>query len=303
MSQRDRLLAILVAALWGLNFLAVHVMLGQFPPLFAGALRFVVLAVPTILFVPWPKVRLRWLIGYGLCFGTAQFAFLFIAMNVGMPTGLASLVLQASAPFTVVLGGVLLRERITPAQLGGIALAVAGMAVIAWHRSEAAALFPVVLTLLAALSWAIGNICSRQARPDNPVHLTMWMTVVPPIPMFVLSLVFEGPSAQWHSLATLGTANGWRGLAGFCYVVGFGTVVGASIWAALMRRNPAGVVAPFSLLVPVVGMTTSFLFLGERPALVEILAGIAVVAGVLLGSLRRRQRSTPALDFAGSASS
>ncbi|GLY68675.1 EamA family transporter [Amycolatopsis taiwanensis] len=302
MSQRDRLLAVFVAFLWGLNFLAVHFMLGHFPPLFAGALRFVVLAVPTILFVPWPKVRLRWLIGYGLGFGTGQFAFLFIAMDTGMPTGLASLVLQASAPFTVLLGALFLRERITPAQLAGITLAVAGMAVIAWHRAENATLLPVVLTVLGALCWAIGNVCSRQARPDNPLHLTLWMSVVPPIPMFVLSLVFEGPSAQWQSLATLGTANGWQGLAAFGYVVGFGTVVGAGIWVTLMRRNPAGVVAPFSLLVPLVGMTTSFLFLDERPALVEILAGIVVVAGVLLGSMRRRQRSTPALDLAGSPS-
>jgi O-acetylserine/cysteine efflux transporter len=295
MPSRDRLLAMFVAVLWGLNFLAIHAMLGHFPPLFAGALRFLVIAVPTVLFVPRPKVNLRWLIGYGLGFGTVQFAFLFIALNVGMPTGLASLVLQASAPFTVLLGGVFLRERLSTRQLIGVLLAVAGMALIAWHRAEHAALLPVLLTLFGALGWAAGNICARQARPDSPLHLTLWMSVVPPIPMFALSLIFEGPAAEGHSLATLGSTNGWIGLAGFAYVVLIGTVVGSGLWTTLMRRNPAGVVAPFSLLVPVVGMSASFLLLDERPALVEILAGLVIVGGVLLGSGTSRQRSTCAV--------
>jgi O-acetylserine/cysteine efflux transporter len=124
---RDRLLAALVALLRGANFLAIHVGLDHFPPLFLAALRFAVIAVPTVLLVPRPRVRLRWLLGYGLGFGTVQFLFLFVAMDVGMPTGLASLVLQASAPFTVLLGAVLLRERISVRQAVGIALAVLGL--------------------------------------------------------------------------------------------------------------------------------------------------------------------------------
>src|SRR5690349_22748161 len=161
MPTRDRLLAVLVAVLWGLNFLAIHATLGQFPPVFAGALRFAVIAVPTILFVPWPKVKVRYLLGYGLGFGTGQFAFLFIAMDTGMPTGLASLVLQASAPFTVLLGAVFLRERLSARQGIGIGLAVAGMVAIAVSRAQEAALLPVVLTLVGALGWAVGNLANR----------------------------------------------------------------------------------------------------------------------------------------------
>ncbi|GHF75294.1 O-acetylserine/cysteine efflux transporter [Amycolatopsis bartoniae] len=302
MSARDRLLALFVAVLWGCNFLAVHYTLGHFPPLFTGALRFLVIAIPTMLFVPRPKVKLRWLIGFGLGFGTGQFAFLFLAMNLGMPTGLASLVLQASAPLTVLLGSVFLRERLTPRQLGGILLAVGGMAVIAWHQAEHAVLLPVVLTLLGALSWAVGNVCARQARPENGLHFTLWMSVVPPIPMLALSLVFEGPAADWHSLATLNTANGWTAIGGFGYVVVLGTLVGSGVWTTLMNRNPANIVAPFSLLVPVVGMSASFLLLDERPALVEVLAGVVVVGGVLLGSLPRRQRSAEAVLAVSSSS-
>ncbi|WP_033292992.1 EamA family transporter [Amycolatopsis jejuensis] len=286
MAVRDRLLAVFVAVLWGLNFIAIHATLGQFPPMFAGALRFLLIAIPTIFLVPRPKVQLRYLLGYGLGFGTAQFAFLFVAMHLGMPTGLASLVLQAAAPFTVLLGAVLLRERVSGRQLTGILLAVAGMTAIAWQQSGHAALVPLLLTVLAALSWAFANLCMRRAEPDNPLRFTLWMSVVPPLPMLALSFTFEGPAAGWRSLTTLGTPTGLIGLAGLAYVVVIGTVVGSGIWSTLMRRNPAGVVAPFSLLVPVVGLTASFFVLGEVPTVLTLVASAVVIGGVLLGSLR-----------------
>ncbi|MPY79961.1 MAG: EamA family transporter [Actinophytocola sp.] len=292
MSQRDRLLAVSVAVMWGVNFLAVHATIQHFPPLFAAALRFAVLAIPTILFVPWPGVKVRWLIGFGLGFGTGHFALLFVAMHIGMPTGLASLVLQSSAPFTVLLGAVLLRERITPIAASGIGLAVLGMSIIGWQRAEHAALLPMILTVLAALSWASGNLCNRNAfaeatGPVNPLHFTLWMSVVPPLPMYALSLAFEGPSAGWEALAGVGSPEGLVSLGGLVYIVLIGTVAGSGLWSTLMSRNPAGVVAPFSLMVPVVGMTAAFLVLGERPTAIEVAAAGIVIIGVLLGSMSR----------------
>lgn len=299
MSQRDRLLAIAVAVMWGVNFLAVHATIQHFPPLFAAALRFAVLAVPTMLFVPWPGVKLRWLIGFGLGFGTGHFALLFVAMHIGMPTGLASLVLQSSAPFTVLLGAVLLRERITPIAASGIGLAVLGMTIIGWQRAEHAALLPMILTVLAALSWAGGSLCNRKGfaeptrGPVNPLHFTLWMSVVPPVPMYALSLTFEGPSAGWQALAGLGSPEGLVGLGGLVYIVLIGTIAGSGLWSTLMSRNPAGVVAPFSLLVPIVGMTAAFLVLGERPTAIEVAAGGIVIIGVLLGSMSWTRQVRP----------
>jgi O-acetylserine/cysteine efflux transporter len=286
MPARDRLLAALVAVLWGANFLAIHVGLQHFPPLFLAALRFAVIAVPAVLFVPRPRVRLRWLLGYGVGFGTVQFLFLFVAMHIGMPTGLASLVLQASAPFTVLLGAVLLRERISARQGAGIALAVLGLAAIAVARAQTAALLPVVLTLLGALGWAFGNLASRLAAPPNPLHLTLWMSVVPPLPLLAASWVVEGPSAGWDALRAAATPAGVPGLLAVAYIAGLATVLGSGIWTALLRRHPAGVVAPWSLLVPVVGMGLAALLLGERPSVVELVAAVVIVGGVLLGTPR-----------------
>ncbi|MEN1976499.1 EamA family transporter [Cellulomonas sp. P4] len=297
MPTRDRLLALTVAVIWGLNFPAIHLSLEQFPPFFLVALRFALLAVPTLLLVPRPDVRLRWLLGYGVGFGVLQFAFLYLAMHTGMPTGLASLVLQASAPFTVLLGAVLLRERVSARQALGVAVALAGLGGIAALRAGAGAsagLLPVVLTLCGALGWAFGNVASRQAQPGSPLRFMLWMSVVPPLPMLALSLVVDGPSAIARSVTTLGTPTAAWALGGLAFTVLVATVVGSGIWTALLARHPSGVVAPFSLLVPVVGIGTSWAFLGERPAAGELLLGAVIVGGVLVATRPPRRGGSPA---------
>jgi O-acetylserine/cysteine efflux transporter len=297
MPPRDRLLAGLVALVWGLNFPAIHLSLEQFPPFFLVALRFLLLAVPTLLFVPAPGVPWRWVLGYGAGFGVLQFLFLYLAMDHGMPAGLASLVLQSSAPFTVVLAAALLRERLSGRQALGVALAVAGLGGIAVHRAglaEGAYLLPVVLTLCGGLGWALGNLASRQARAPQPLRLTLWMTVVPPLPMLVVSLLTEGPHRIGTSLTTLGTTRGALALAGLAFTVLVATVLGSGIWTTLLSRHPSSTVAPFSLLVPVVGVGASWLAFGERVYLVELACGAVVVAGVLLSSSGRRAANAPA---------
>ncbi|GMA20572.1 membrane protein [Arsenicicoccus piscis] len=283
-----RLLAALVAVLWGVNFLAIHASLEQFPPLFLVALRFTLLAVPTMLLVQRPQVPTRWLVGYGLGFGVLQFAFLYTGMAAGLPAGVASLVLQASGPFTLVLGALLLHESVHPRQWLGVAVAAVGMIMVGLSRAGAAQLLPYVLVLLGALGWALGNLSSRLAAPPNPLHLTLWMSVVVPVPMLLLSLAVEGPAAITHSLATSlspAAIPAWLGLA---YTVLLGTVAGSGIWTWLLARHPAGVVAPFSMLVPVVGIATAALALGEIPTPLELVGGVVVITGVLVGASRGR---------------
>ena len=288
MQPRDRLLALLVAVCWGLNFPATALALQHFPPLLMVALRFGILAIPTLMFIPRPQVKLRWLIGTGLGIGLLQFAFLYLGMAAGMPAGLASLVLQASAPFTVVLAGVFLAERITRQQVVGVLLSVAGLGAIALHRGETAALLPVVLTLAGALGWAIGNLCSRRAAAPNPFHLTLWMSVIPPIPMLAVSLLVEGPQRIATSLATAFTPQALPALFGLLYIIVIATVLGYGIWNSLLARYPSSSVAPFSMLVPIVGVLSSWAMFGERIDAIEAVAGTAVLAGVLIGSLRLR---------------
>lgn len=300
MPARHVLLAMAVAVMWGLNFIAIDASLQHFPPMFLVALRFALIAIPTMLFVKRPDVPLRWLIGYGLGFGTLQFLFLYWGMATGMPTGLASLVLQASGPFTMLLGATLLRERVTGPQVIGILVAVGGLTVVGWQRAEQASVIPFLLTLAGALGWSIGNICNRQARAANPLHLTLWMSVVPPLPMLALALIVEGPLRIGDSLIDFGDPGAVGAVLGLLYTVVIGTVLGSGLWTWLMSHHPAGVVAPFSMLVPITGMTAAWLILGETATLPEILGGLLVVGGVLLGSLRKRVKPLPDLTAAPS---
>ncbi|WP_062464571.1 EamA family transporter [Demequina soli] len=296
MPLRHTLLAVAVAILWGLNFLAIHASLTQFPPLFLVALRFAIIAIPTMLLVPRPDVPLRWLIGYGLGFGTVQFLGLYLGMAAGFPTGLASLVLQASAPFTVVLGAVLLRERLTPRAVAGVAVATAGLAVVGLAYGWGAPLGPFLLVILGALGWAFGNLASRQARAEKPLHLVLWMSVVPPLPMLALSLAVEGPARIGASLTSAFTAAAVPAWLGLAYTVLLGTLLGSGIWVWLMARHPAGRVAPFSMLVPVVGIVTAWLALGEVPGWLELAGGALVIGGVLWASRPTRAAHRPAAD-------
>lgn len=298
MPARHVLLAIAVAAMWGVNFLAIRTSLEQFPPLFLVALRFAVIAIPSVLLVPRPQVPLRWLIGYGLGFGTLQFVGLYLGMAAGFPTGLASLVLQASAPFTVVLGALLLRERVSGRAALGVAVAVAGLGLVGVSRAGTSAWLPFLLVVLGGLGWALGNLAMRKAAAPRPLHLTLWMSVVPPIPMLMLSLLVEGPGQIVDSLLTATAADALPAWLGLAYTVLVGTVAGSGIWVWLMARHPAGVVAPFSMLVPVAGITTAWLVLGERPSMFELLGGVLVIGGVLWGS---RRAAMPAAGASPSA--
>lgn len=310
MSVRDRLLAALVAIVWGINFPATALALEHFPPLLLVALRYTLIAIPTLLLVPRPKVKWCWLLGVGLGIGVLQFTFLYLGMAAGMPSGLASLVLQASAPFTVIIAGIWLRERITPRQAMGIAIAVLGLAAIAFHRSQVAALLPVVLTLCGGLGWAIGNVSTRKAAAPNPLQLTLWACIVPPIPMIIVSLLVEGPARIGASLSTAFTLEALPSVLGLLYIVLIATLVGYGIWSSLMARYPSSTVAPFSMLVPVVGVLASFIAFGQTIDAVEAAAGVAVVGGVLFASSKRSIRankrspecSDQSMPSAGSAS-
>lgn len=292
MTARDRFLALVVAVVWGLNFPATALALEHFPPFLLAALRFTILAVPTLLFVPRPRIPFGRLLLVGFGLGVLQFSFLYLSMASGMPSGLASLVLQASAPFTVVLAGVFLRERLTGRQVVGVTVAVAALGLIALHRSQTAALLPVVLALCGALGWAIGNLATRRAGAANPLHLTLWWSVVPPIPMAVLSFVVEGPDRIGAALGTAFTAEALPADLGLLYIVLVATLVGYGIWSRLLATYPSSTVAPFSMLVPVVGVLASWAAFGEVPDLVEVLAG-AVVVGAVLWSSRPARASGP----------
>ncbi|MEU2558756.1 EamA family transporter [Streptomyces longispororuber] len=279
-------LAVLVTAVWGVNFVVIDIGLDHFPPLLFSALRFLVAALPAVFFVGRPKVAWKWLIGVGLALGVAKFGLLFIGMDAGMPAGLSSLVLQVQAVFTALFAFVFLREVPSRVRVAGMAVALAGIGVAAVDEGASGPLTAFGLTVVAAACWGVSNVLTRKAAPPDALNFMVWVSTVPVLPLAALSLLFEGPDRDLEALRSLDL----EGVAALICVAWVATVFGFGAWGYLLRRHPASAVAPFTLLVPVFGMTSSALFLGESVSGLQLCAGALLVAGVALTSLARPAR-------------
>ncbi|MFF3907204.1 EamA family transporter [Streptomyces sp. NPDC001848] len=274
-------LAVLVAAVWGVNFTVIELGLGHFPPLLFSALRFLAAAVPAVFLVGRPKVAWKWIVAVGLVLGVAKFGLLFLGMAAGMPAGLSSLVLQIQAVFTALMAFALLGERPTRLRALGMAVALGGVALAAVDEGTAGPLGAFALVIVAAACWGLSNVLTRKASPPDPLNFMVWVSTVPVLPLLGLSLLAEGPS---RDLAALRALN-WQGAGIVLYVAWITTVFGFGAWGWLLRRHPASTVAPFSLLVPVFGMSSAAVFLGEPISPLRWGAAALLVGGVALTSL------------------
>jgi O-acetylserine/cysteine efflux transporter len=279
MPGKDWLAALVVIIAWGLNFVVIKQGLTEIPPLLLGALRFTLVAFPAVFFIKRPAVPWRIIVLYGATISLGQFIFLFTAMYVGMPAGLASLVLQSQAFFTVLMAALFLGEKVRRHNVLGMVVAVIGLCFI--EQGAAPGSVPIlgfVLTLLAALSWAAGNIVTKGTGKIDMLSLVVWGALIPPVPFFVLSWIFEGPEMIQASLAGLT----YVGVLAVFYLAMVATIVGYVLWGRLLSRHPASKVAPLSLLVPVIGLLSSAWFLDERLAAIQWLGGVIVMLGLAI---------------------
>ena len=292
MAPKDLLQALIVVLAWGVNFVVIKVGLHGVPPMLLGALRFLLAAFPAVFFVKRPQVSWGWLIAYGASISFGQFALLFTAMYVGMPAGLASLVLQAQAFFTLGLAVLCLGERFHAQNVVGLLIAAAGLAVIGMQGGGAMTLIGFVLTLCASLSWATGNIVTKKIGKVDLVGLVVWASLIPPIPFALLSYWFEGPQQIADSLSHISASS----IFAIAYLAFIATLVGYSLWGRLMTRYPASQVAPFSLLVPIIGLASAALLLDEQLTAPQIAGAALVMSGLVVNvfGTKIKQRLLPA---------
>lgn len=278
MTPKDILLAAVVIVAWGVNFVIIKVGLEGVPPMLLGALRFALAAFPAILFIRRPDMPLRWLLAYGLTISLGQFAFLFSAMYVGMPAGLASLVLQAQAFFTLGFAALFIGETVRRSSLIGLVVAAAGLLLIGSESGRSFTLAGFVLTLCAAAMWGLGNIVTKRIGKVNLVSLVVWGSLIPPLPFLALSLMLEGPTQIETALRTISLNS----LLAIAYLAFIATLLGYGLWSRLLSRYPASQVAPFSLLVPVVGLSSAWLLLGEGLSTAQWIGAAVVMLGLLI---------------------
>jgi O-acetylserine/cysteine efflux transporter len=253
------------------------------PPLVFVTMRFILVVLPAIFFVPRPAGRWQDIALVGLLLSVGQFGLLYSSLAAGMPPGLASLVLQIQAAFTVVFAAVVLREIPGRRQLAGVGLGLLGLAIVALGRGGSVPLGALALCVGAAASWAGGNIAVRRLPGVSGFSLTVWSGLVVPVPLFALALAIEGPAAVGHALTHLSLPS----LLSTAYTALLASLFGYGVWNSLLGRHRAAEVAPYSLLVPVVGMSAALVFRGERPSVLALVGGALLVVGVAVTTLRR----------------
>jgi len=277
--------ALLIVAMWGLNFTVIRFGLDEFAPFTFATWRFLLGALP-VLFVPKPAIPWRTLAGIGGFMFTGQFIFLFFAMEAGLPPGLTSVLVQMQGPLTVVLAALFLREHATRGQWLGLAVAVVGVVLIARSVAGSTSLLAIGLALLSALTWATGNLFFRTARGVSMFAVTVWASLLPPIPLALASILLEGTGP----ILTPILAPTWRGWFVLFYTVGPVMWLGYLIWGTLLRTYPAAKIGPVSLLVPCAALGFASVLVGEPLGGLRLVGVMVVLGGVALGLFASTRR-------------
>ena len=275
------LLALAVVAIWGTNFVVIKIGLNHFPPFLFATLRFICSALPWLLFIKRPPVRVRWLVWYGVLLGAGQFGLLFYAMRADISPGLASLVVQMQVFFTIGLSVLFFREQVGLLPIAGMLLALCGLIVIAAHVDASVTVAGVAMVVAAGFFWAGANTVVKQAAREAHTGIDMlgfvvWSSVFAIPPLLLLSLLFEGADAGWHAMQHAGlgawTAVLWQALGN--------TLFGFAAWSWLLTRHPAAIISPYALLIPLFGVGASSLLLNEPLPPWKIVAALLVLGGL-----------------------
>ena len=280
---------IFVTAIWGFNFVVAKWGLHEIPPLLLTGLRFFLVAVLLLPFVPRPRRILTGIIPLSVSLGSLHFSLMFIGLT-RVDASVASIAIQLQIPFSAILAAIFFKDRLGWRRAAGMALAFFGVVLVAGMPRISGDRFYLVLVILASLVWAVGNIQIKALDGVGAVTLNAWISLFSaptPSSALILSAIFEH-----GQLAALSNA-GWRGYGALLYMAIMGTIVGYGLWYAMIARYTTNMTMPFLLLVPVFGVLSGVAALGEPLSWQVILGGLAVIAGVGVIVLRRPKLARP----------
>lgn len=292
LTPRHLLLILLTIFVWGTNFIAIYIGLKDIPPFLLCAIRFGLAAFPWVFILPKPKTTsLRLIVGYGLLNFALQFGLLFSGIHLGLSPGLSSLILQVQVFFSMGLAFLMFGEKPGIVKIIGSLISFIGIGIVAVHVNGGTTFIGLVLTLLAALSWASGNIFTKKIGAESPLSLVVWGNLVAFPFMVIVSLLAEGPSTLVSSLQNIS----WPAIGAVIYIVYLSTHLGYGIWGFLIKTYSTSTVVPFTLLIPVFGFLSSAIFLGEDLPLWKISASLFILAGLVFNLMEKQIRKLPGM--------
>jgi O-acetylserine/cysteine efflux transporter len=274
-------LALLVVSIWGFNFIAIRVGLGDIPPLFLAFLRFFFTAIPFVFFMKRPSVSWKFVLAYATFMFALQFAFLFLGMHAGVSPGLASLLAQSHVFFSIFLAALFLEERLHPWQIIGALTAFSGIGLVAYHVHAGVTGVGVLFVLMGAASWGAGNLFTKKMGHVEILPLVVWASLIASPLLLIVSFFVEGRDAIVYALQNLT----WLSAAAIAYIAYAATLFCFCGWSWLLHHHSIGKVAPFTLLVPVVALFSSAWIFGEPLQEWKLLAALLVITGLCINLL------------------
>lgn len=284
MKLHHLLLAILITAIWGVNFSVIKLGLSSVDPLILAGIRFTLCALPALFFIKKPDVAWRYIISYGLVFGIGLWGLVNLGIKAGLSAGIASLLLQFSAFFTLLLGSLVFKERLNRYQIAGFTVACSGLMCIVFITDGSVTLTGTLLVLAGAIAWSIANIINKHSGTTQIFSFLVWSSAFSPIPLFVLDWLVNGSNGY----AALVTHIDYRAVLSILFQVYPNTLFGYWVWNSLLKQYPLSTVAPLSLLVPVFGILGSMAIFGENILWIKILALLLIISGLITGLYGQR---------------
>ncbi len=293
MKKKDIILAVILVTIWGVNFTVIKLGLDGVPSMLLVTLRYVLTAFPAIFFVKKPETEWKYIILYGLFVGIGQFACLFYAMEIGMPAGIASIVLQIQAFISPVMAMIFLNESIKSKQIIGFVIAASGLVIIGLENAksgiDAIPFTAIILSLLAPIFWAASNIVARIASDKalsdgkklDMFSLVVWSALIPPIPMLGISLMLDTPQTILNVVTNLNGVS----IFAIIYLAFGATLFGYGVWGSLLGRYPMGKIAPLPLAVPVIALISARIILNEHLSGMQWIGVVVILAGLIITNL------------------
>ena len=280
MSLKDGLLAILITAIWGLNFSVIKLGLTSLDPFTLASVRFLLCALPLEFFIKKPDIPMLYVALYGVLFGVGLWGMVNLGIYFGVSAGIASLVLQTSVFFTIIMGALFLQEKIQKVKIVGFTLAILGLIFILNLTDGSITYAGLVLVIIGALSWSIANVVVKKSGATKIFSLMVWSSLFSPIPLMLLAYLTQGQDVFSNFLTNI---DG-KAVFSILFQAYPTTLFGYWVWNTLINKYDISKVAPLSLLVPIFGLLGSYVIFSEAMSMGKIIACALIVGGLLVNT-------------------
>lgn len=276
-----------IQVIWGFHFAISKIGLKEFPPLFLMGIRFSIVAAILCPFFRIPSDKMLKVFWLSLTFGSLSFGLMYAGV-AHLDASTSAIIGQAQVPFAAILAAYVYKDRFGWRRTVGLALSFLGIILIVGSPRIGANYIWVLSILASTFATALGYIQIKSLGPVSSFGLSGWVALFTAPQLLLASAVLE--EGQWQALNNA-TWRGWMSLSYTVFVIAIGSYC---LWYPLIRRYPVNQVMPFTLLVPIFGVISGILLLGESLNVLSLLGGVATIAGVAIIVLRRPQVAAPA---------